>query len=364
MKQNITLLFLLLFSVGVNAQCDELFISEYVESGWNNRALEIYNPTSEAVDLSQYLIHRFSNGTANVDGSYTLPLPEVSLEPYSTFVVVTDKRDTLGTCLEQWLFDGFLQLEVRLDSMGNEILDSLGNPQMQLLIDDVTCSDGSQQPGPVRGTTYHEEYDLKGKANFFAAPVYNDNSSMYWNGNDAVCLVKGTSVAVDYHNVVDVVGVIGENPGEFWANDNGQRMTQNSTLLRGSSALGGTVQVADNGDSFNSGDWWWRSKYTFENLGSHECDCENLNSINRIVGNANVQMYPNPVNGEFFNVKAEEAIQSVSFQTLDGKTMKQVEYNSSETKVQINLNDLVPNFYLVKVNLENGSQVAGKVMVK
>ena len=51
--------FLICLTVGaaLNAwsQCDELFISEYVEGSRNNKALEIYNPTGSTIDLSQYI---------------------------------------------------------------------------------------------------------------------------------------------------------------------------------------------------------------------------------------------------------------------------------------------------------------------
>ena len=39
-----------------------LFISEYLEGGGNNKALEIYNPTGAEVDLSNYRLYRANNG--------------------------------------------------------------------------------------------------------------------------------------------------------------------------------------------------------------------------------------------------------------------------------------------------------------
>ena len=40
-------------AVAAGAQpCTELFISEYVEGSSNNKAIEIYNPTGVAVNLS------------------------------------------------------------------------------------------------------------------------------------------------------------------------------------------------------------------------------------------------------------------------------------------------------------------------
>jgi hypothetical protein len=40
----------------------DLFFSEYIEGSSNNKAIEIYNPTSTSVDLSQYTISLFTNG--------------------------------------------------------------------------------------------------------------------------------------------------------------------------------------------------------------------------------------------------------------------------------------------------------------
>src|ERR1041385_1428133 len=50
---------------GMYAQCNELFISEYVEGTGNDKALEIYNPTNAAINLTGYRVERFSNGSAS-----------------------------------------------------------------------------------------------------------------------------------------------------------------------------------------------------------------------------------------------------------------------------------------------------------
>lgn len=47
--------------------CSDLFISEYVEGWSNNKALEIYNPTSSTIDLSEYMVIRFPSGVASVE---------------------------------------------------------------------------------------------------------------------------------------------------------------------------------------------------------------------------------------------------------------------------------------------------------
>lgn len=57
----------------VNAQCTDLFFSEYIEGSSNNKAIEIYNPTSNAIDLSNYSIERFNNGGVTPSGTLNFP---------------------------------------------------------------------------------------------------------------------------------------------------------------------------------------------------------------------------------------------------------------------------------------------------
>src|SRR6056300_112145 len=48
------------------AGCNELFFSEYAEGSSNNKYIEIYNPTANAISLSGYTVYQSGNG-----GSYT-----------------------------------------------------------------------------------------------------------------------------------------------------------------------------------------------------------------------------------------------------------------------------------------------------
>lgn len=48
---------------GAFAQCSDLFFSEYIEGSSSNKSLEIYNPTSTVVDLSDYVVYRANNGS-------------------------------------------------------------------------------------------------------------------------------------------------------------------------------------------------------------------------------------------------------------------------------------------------------------
>ena len=70
-----TILFLLT-AICINSaysQCSTLFFSEYIEGSSNNKALEIYNPTSAAIDLVSYTVSRFNNGSASASGTLIFP---------------------------------------------------------------------------------------------------------------------------------------------------------------------------------------------------------------------------------------------------------------------------------------------------
>ena len=75
--------------------CSDLFFSEYVEGYANNKALEIYNPTQEAINLSEYSLVRFRNGAtdapATTNPKSVTPLPEYMLQPDESYVVVLDR---------------------------------------------------------------------------------------------------------------------------------------------------------------------------------------------------------------------------------------------------------------------------------
>ena len=69
----------------------DLFISEYIEGSGYNKALEIYNGTGMAVDLSKYKIRTFVNGAENPS---TLLQLEGFLEHGETFVISSDNKNT------------------------------------------------------------------------------------------------------------------------------------------------------------------------------------------------------------------------------------------------------------------------------
>jgi hypothetical protein len=153
--------------VPVAGVATDLFISEYIEGSSNNKALEIFNGTGAAVDLSIYSLALYSNG-ATVGLTYALT----------------------GT-----LANG--EVLVIANSQANATI--LGQA-------DITIAFASGQFG------------------------------VNWNGDDAVALLKDGVV-------IDVFGVIGVDPGTFWA-VNGDGDTLDNTLVR-KATVNGPVSTWD-----------------------------------------------------------------------------------------------------------------------
>lgn len=84
-------LVLLGFTVNLSAACDDIIISEYIEGSSYNKAIELYNPSVNDIDLSGYTLELYSNGNTVANASVEL---SGSVTSEGTFVVANPKADT------------------------------------------------------------------------------------------------------------------------------------------------------------------------------------------------------------------------------------------------------------------------------
>jgi len=306
--------------------CSDLFISEYVEGSGNNKAIEIYNPTDAAIDLSAYNLVRYSNGGFI---PYDVGLGG-TIQARSTYVVVLDKRDPDGVDLEQ----------------------------------------------PV-------DTALQMKADTFLCPIYNTNRMMYFNGNDAVTLERKTG------EIVDVIGLIGppmtkEDNG--WGSLNDTTITYNSggnpveytienyivgplfwlswtkdnTLIRKANIGNG---VKDNPDPYFVVQTEWDSvpRNTFDSLGFHDCFCNSLAiGENEII--SNIRIYPNPVINGAITIEADEPIAYVEIVNLLGKVIYRKEFKARTDSYKLYLDNKLNGIFLVKIKLNSGQSQTKKII--
>lgn len=329
MKKSLLIIVSLFFGMGIFAQeCSDLFISEYVEGSGNNKALELFNPTNEPIDMGNYKLVRYSNGGTT---PYDVALGG-TIQSKSTFVVVLDKRDPNGTDLEQ----------------------------------------------PVDSA-------LMMKADTFLCPVYEVNRMMYFNGNDAVTLEK-----VD-GTIVDIIGKVGPpmtSDDNGWGNLNDTTITYNSggvpteytiqnyivgplfwlswtennTLIRKHAITQGVKQ---NPEPYFIVDVEWDSipVNTFDSLGFHNCYCTYLDvDENKLV--SNIQMYPNPVTNGKFSIDSEEAVKKVELFDLTGKLIDFKDFDGQINNVHLNVSAQIQGLFLVKISLKSGQVQTKKVLFK
>lgn len=279
--------------------CSDLFISEYVVGSGNNRALELYNPTDAPIDLSGYQVGRFRNGS----GSPMLLALSGTIMPLETYVVVIDKRNPNGTGFEQ----------------------------------------------PIDAA-------LEAVADTFVNPVYvESNSPFYFNGDDAVPLVKG-----DGTTLVDIVGKIGEDPGTAWSDANGTWWTVDKTLIRKPSVLKGDTDGLD--DFLPELEWDSLPENTFTELGWHDCACASVGIEESNVNRFN--MFPNPAVDKELMISASKNINQIQVFNILGQEAARVNLEEENTdRHQLRLSQLRTGIYIVRVSLKGGAVLSRKVML-
>jgi len=290
-----------------HAQCDDIFISEYVEGWSNNKAIELYNPTDAAIDLSDYRLERYSNGATTAQDNQKVDLSG-TLNANSVVVVVLDKQDPDGVDYEAPVWD-----------------------------------------------------ELAEAADLWVCPVYEENNTMYFNGNDAMVLRK-----ISTNSPIDIFGKIGEDPGETgWAD-----MTQNHTLVRKESVTQGDTDALDdflvvdewNGTLWSSDSLDYTLDSVFLNLGSHSCECGTTN-INEHAESGTIDIYPNPAAGDVVWVRSEIAMREIVLYNIAGQRVLTQQMNGQKV-AQLPLQQSPSGMYLLEVTVENGARSTQQIVLK
>ena len=111
------------------APCTDLFISEYVEGSSNNKAIEIYNPTASAINLGDYDIVIYSNGSSSVSNTVSL---SGTINPYTTYIVANPSSNATILALAQQTsgsitFNGDDAVALRKSGVIIDVIGQIGN---------------------------------------------------------------------------------------------------------------------------------------------------------------------------------------------------------------------------------------------
>jgi len=364
MKRLLPLFGLMLLGVFASAQC--------------NKALEIYNPTGDAINLSGYSIARYSNGSTAAGDQKVVQLPDVELASQDVFVIVVDltNTDDWNSQFDKPAWNGYNVIDTIYDAVtGEAVLDDEGN-----VLIGPQYLDGSA----LFGDEYNEEYDLQCKADLFACPDYDTNNTMYFNGNDAMVLMTGTALANDGSNLVDVIGVIGEDPdvsiGEpAWVDDEGGWLTRDKTLVRNFDIAGGRNEFSEvasiAGGTFTGQGWTKYGKNDFSFLGIHSSVCNTESTPSKFscslgplattgVNLVAFDVFPNPNGTGNLQIEAEESIQQVELYNVVGRRIMKTSYDGSSKNLNVDLTEVETGIYLVKVYFANNHFSIRKLIVE
>ncbi len=332
----------LMFPAGfllAQTNCSDIFMSEHIEGWNNNKAVELYNPTSSPIVLDNvYRIVRFSNGssTSDQDIQYVV-YPKGTIDPYKTFVII---QDTIPAGQDTMVWPG-----------------------------------------------------LRKKANWLAPYAYGTTpptpggNCVFWNGDDAVSLQKLQPNQT--WKDIDIFGEIGVRPKNWqgtyspsgaWTDTKpyilgtGKYLTKSKTLVRKHTVKYGIDRIAMShyGDSLTGGipnSFYALKEYDtlpanfFDSLGSHWCDCKTSQAVNEIQNSERITIQPNPViNGQFTVISTFE-IASIEVISPAGQSVFSRKYSSRMTEISVTLSDVSAGVYFLKVINNSGQAVIRKIII-
>lgn len=357
----LTLLFILAFFTGfcVVAQTPtDVFFSEYIEGSGNNKALEIYNPTSQTIDLSNYYVLRFSNGSSTFAEGGATRLSG-TLAPYKTFVLVNGQITSTPTSPS---------CSPVLQAMANQLDGAYPAPTYMNGNDAIALVKTPGGAAPSADMSNVTSVDLIGQIGLGAVIAsetgwsYVQDTTVTYNSSTGEEL---TGKVINY--IVQAKSTSG-GFGPFWFS-----WTSNHTLIRKPSVVKGVVAnpspfkvalewdtaaaVLDTAGHFQYEDIW-------TNLGTHVCKADPTFGVNETPASSGLSIYPNPVVNERFTISSKLPVKELEIISVIGQSIYRQEYKKGMTLIEIGPLDIDKGIYLVKITLSNNSVTAKKILVK
>jgi hypothetical protein len=349
------LLPVLLFSLAptvVAQDCSDLFFSEYVEGSGNNKALEIYNPTNQIINLNQYWVTRYSNGSPVYDNGGKTKLQGFIL-PYSAFILVNGQTE-----------------DSQLEGGGT-------SPR---------CDPALQQLATV---TFNGMLD-----HVYPAPTY-------MNGNDAIALFKDPVGNGNYNDFIglDLFGAVADgilSNDEGWASftqewvyrnvyvdsvfagrdsafirkyivpegyywipwTSGHSLIRKPHIKHGVTALVDSFNVTLEWDTVPGGEDIWNY------LGSHTCGCDPASSATNIKEKGELFIYPNPADAGRITLYTDDNIEWAEIFDITGKLIFRQNLEGQTGIINLSMSGSPPGIYLLKASAAGNNVLNRKFIIR
>jgi hypothetical protein len=362
MKKNLLLLCVMFTALFASSQTTptDLFFSEYIEGSGNNKALEIYNPTDQVIDLNNYYVARYSNGSSvYTEGGFTHLTG--TIEPYKTFVLVNGQTTSTATSPA---------CSPVLQAMANQLDGVYPTPTYMNGNDAISLF---KTPGGAAPTaTNITPVDLIGQIGLGPAITaetgwsYVKDSTLTYN-NATGTLVTGK--VINY--IVQAKATDGAAYGPFWMS-----WTSDHSLIRKFDVVKGVVvnpvpfKVNVEWDTIHAkidtATHHWVYKDIWDSLGSHACtaDPKFHLAVNDMNGQSSLSIYPNPVNTERFTIKSRVPVKTVEIFNVIGQPVYMEQFTSPRKETKISTGLLDKGLYIVKVIYSNNGSAVQRILVK
>ena len=355
MKNLLLLLGVLFTTLFASAQTPtDLFFSEYVEGSGNNKGVEIYNPTSQSIDLSNYWVARYSNGSSEYTGGGITHLSGI-LEPYKTFVLINGQTNSTSTSPA---------CSPVLQALANQLDGDYPAPTYMNGNDAIALLKTPNGAPPTSTNTI--AVDLIGEiglGNAIASETgwsYVKDTTVSYNSNDVIV----TGKVVNY--IVKAKSADGSTFGPFWMS-----WTSDHTLIRKPTVVKGVVS---NPTPFVVTLEWdtvpavidTAGHFVYKDIWTHKCvaDPNYSASVSEKTATGTISIFPNPVVDKQFTVNSDLKIKSIQVYNIIGKEIHSEILASPRKETTVEIGPAETGVYIVKVIFSNNSGTVRKILVK
>jgi hypothetical protein len=364
MKNLLLLLSVFFTTLFASAQAPtDLFFSEYVEGSGNNKAVEIYNPTSQAIDLNKYYVARFSNGSSVfTEGGITHLVG--TIQPYTTFVLVngqTTSTPSSPACSPV------------LQAMANQLDGIYPAPTYMNGNDAIALLKTANGETPLADMSNVTPVDLIGQIGLGPAITAETGWS---NVKDTIVTYSNSGGDVITGKVINYIVqsksfTVNGQPntstfGPFWMS-----WTSDHSLIRKPNVIQGVIAnpspfvVTQQWDTVpavvdSAGHLVYKDIWT--NLGKHDCRVTGIKEVQ--TATSWYTIYPNPVTSDRLSISSKLPVKEVEIFSVIGQSVLKQTYTKGLQQVEINSLNLVKGVYLVKITSTGKVSAVQKIMVK